>query len=33
VDAFADDVALAGIDHNSLSFLVAYPECRGRSVV
>ena len=33
VYALADDVALTGIDHDSFSFLVAYPECWGRSVV
>src|SRR6202020_2063713 len=32
-DALADDVARAGIDHSGFSFLVAYPECWGRSVV
>src|ERR1700722_10811257 len=33
VDALADDVARAGIDHSGYSFLVAYSECWGRSVV
>ena len=33
MNALADDVAFAGIDHVLTSFLVAYPECWGRSVM
>jgi hypothetical protein len=31
VNSLADYIALTRIDHDSLSFLVAYPECWGRS--